>query len=50
MTILAVVCFEKFTEGGWLTLVITGLLVVACFYIRRHYAKEPGNPPRRRHH
>jgi amino acid transporter len=39
LTILVVVCVEKFTEGGWLTLVITGLLVAACFYIKRHYIK-----------
>ena len=39
VTILCVVCFEKFTEGGWLTLVITGLLVAACLYVKRHYLK-----------
>ena len=39
LTILAVLCVEKFLDGGWLTLVITGLLVAACFYIRRHYRK-----------
>ena len=27
LTILVVTCFEKFAEGGWLTLVITGVLV-----------------------
>jgi hypothetical protein len=39
LTILVVTCFEKFAEGGWLTLVITGLLVALCFVIKRHYAK-----------
>jgi amino acid transporter len=39
LTILIVTCFEKFGEGGWLTLVITGLLVMACFWIKRHYAR-----------
>jgi hypothetical protein len=39
MTILVVTCFEKFGDGGWLTLVITGLLVVACLAINRHYAQ-----------
>ncbi len=39
LTILAVVCIEKFAEGGWLTLVITGILVFMCFYIKRHYGK-----------
>ncbi len=39
LTILVVTCFEKFGEGGWLTLVVTGILVLACFYIKRHYGK-----------
>jgi len=39
VTILVVTCFEKFTEGGWLTLVITGVLVGLCFVIKRHYAR-----------
>jgi len=37
LTILIVTCFEKFAEGGWLTLVITGALVLVCFWIKRHY-------------
>jgi amino acid transporter len=37
VTILIVTCFEKFADGGWLTLVITGFLVMLCFAIRRHY-------------
>jgi amino acid transporter len=37
VTILIVTCFEKFADGGWLTLVITGVLVALCFVIRRHY-------------
>jgi amino acid transporter len=39
LTILAVTCFEKFTEGGWLTLVITGALVAVCMYIKQHYKR-----------
>jgi hypothetical protein len=39
VTILVVTCFEKFGEGGWLTIVITGLLVAVCFYVKRHYRK-----------
>jgi amino acid transporter len=39
LTILVVTCFEKFGEGGWLTLVITGLLVLTCFSIKRHYGR-----------
>jgi hypothetical protein len=31
--------FEKFTAGGWLTLVVTGILVTMCFGIKRHYGK-----------
>jgi amino acid transporter len=36
-TILAVTVTEKFDEGGWLTLLVTGGLVFGCFGIRRHY-------------
>jgi len=57
--ILAVTVFEKFREGAWLTLVITGCLVGLCFYIRQHYREvgaelakvdalyemKPGRPP-----
>ena len=39
LTILVVTCFEKFAEGGWLTLVITGALVTLCFVIKRHYGR-----------
>ena len=35
--ILVVTVAEKFTRGGWLTLVLTGSLVGACFLIRAHY-------------
>jgi amino acid transporter len=37
VTILAVTVAEKFGEGGWLTLVITGLLFALCQLIKRHY-------------
>jgi hypothetical protein len=36
-TILAITVFEKFGEGGWLTLVVTALVVGLCFVIRGHY-------------
>jgi amino acid transporter len=39
MTILIVTVFEKFAAGGWLTLVVTGILVSVCFAIRRHYSR-----------
>jgi len=36
-TILFITVFEKFSEGGWITVVITTLLIGLCFLIRRHY-------------
>ncbi len=36
-TILVITVWEKFLEGGWITLVVTGSLVVACMLIRAHY-------------
>ncbi|HZX97185.1 MAG TPA: APC family permease [Myxococcales bacterium] len=35
--ILVVNLFEKFTEGAWLTVVITGAVVAVCLLIKRHY-------------
>ncbi|MGO8695442.1 MAG: APC family permease [Rectinemataceae bacterium] len=35
--ILCLTVFEKFTEGGWLTLLITGLLILLCMAVKRHY-------------
>ena len=35
--ILVVTVVEKFTEGGWVTTVITAALVTVCFLIRSHY-------------
>ena len=37
--ILVITMIEKFTEGGWLTLLITGLLVGLCFLIRADYRR-----------
>ena len=39
LTILMVTVFEKFAAGGWLTLVVTGLLVALCFSNKRHYGR-----------
>jgi amino acid transporter len=39
MTILLFTIFEKFSEGGWLTLVITVSLIALCYTIYRHYRK-----------
>ncbi len=38
-TILAITVHEKFLEGGWVTLAVTGSVVALCFAIRRHYRK-----------
>jgi hypothetical protein len=35
--ILAGNVYEKFGEGGWITLVVTGMVVALCFAIRAHY-------------
>jgi amino acid transporter len=37
LTILGITIFEKFTEGGWLTLVITVGVTGLSFLVRRHY-------------
>lgn len=39
LTILLVTIFEKFGEGGWVTLFITSTLIVLCYFIRAHYLK-----------
>jgi amino acid transporter len=36
-TILVITILEKFIDGGWLTLLVTAVLVVSCFAIKRHY-------------
>lgn len=38
LTILIVTVLEKFTRGGWLTLVITSVVILLCFLIRSHYS------------
>ena len=37
-TVLSVTVFEKFMEGGWLTLVITSMVIILCYFIRKHYS------------
>ncbi|MDD5711145.1 MAG: APC family permease [Smithellaceae bacterium] len=39
LTILLITVFEKFAEGGWVTIVITSAVIGFCYYIRRHYLK-----------
>ncbi len=35
--ILAVTLIEKFSEGGWVTVLITSLVIAVCLAIHRHY-------------
>jgi amino acid transporter len=37
LTILIVTTLEKFTHGGWLTLVITSVVIALCYLIKGHY-------------
>jgi amino acid transporter len=39
LTILCVTVYEKFGEGGWVTLIITSGVIGLCYLIRRHYFK-----------
>jgi len=41
--ILTVTVYEKFGEGGWVTLALTGGLIACCFLIRRHYRRVHDN-------
>lgn len=36
-TILCITVFEKFMEGGYVTLLVTGLFIILCYIIRHHY-------------
>ena len=38
-SILVVTVYEKFDEGAWLTVVVTGALVAVAFLIKNHYAR-----------
>lgn len=37
LCILTVTVYEKFTQGGWITLVITTVLILIAFAIHKHY-------------
>ena len=41
--ILTGTVYEKGAEGGWVTIVVTGLVVALCFAIRRHYRQVSSN-------
>ncbi len=36
-TILVTTLIEKFTDGAWKTVLITGLIIMACMQCRKHY-------------
>jgi amino acid transporter len=38
-TILIVTIYEKLGQGGWLTLFITLIVIILCYFIHRHYSK-----------
>jgi amino acid transporter len=37
LCILFVTLYEKFAEGGWMTVIITSATIALCFRVRRHY-------------
>ncbi len=39
VTILLITVYEKFLEGGWITLLITMILVGLCYTIKNHYKR-----------
>lgn len=39
VTILVVTAYEKFMEGGWVTLLITSVVIAGCYTIKSHYRK-----------
>ena len=39
LTILVITIYEKFGEGGWVTLLITSMVIALCYLIRAHYKK-----------
>jgi amino acid permease len=42
LAILGVTIWEKFDEGAWRTIAVTGGLVVACLFINRYYREVGG--------
>jgi hypothetical protein len=43
LSILGGTVYEKGAEGGWMTILVTSLLVVLCLVIKRHYRKVQEN-------
>ncbi len=42
LTVLIITTIEKFPAGGWLTLVITAVVIALCYLTRAHYNKVRG--------
>jgi len=42
ITILCTTVYEKFGEGGWMTLLITAALIALCYLIKKHYLNVRG--------
>ena len=39
ISILVAVVILKFTQGAWVTLFVTGMLILACIMVQRHYMR-----------
>ncbi len=39
VTILIITVYEKFSEGGWVTLLITSAVIGLCYLVRHHYSR-----------
>jgi hypothetical protein len=39
-SILVITVIERFTHGGWVTVVLTSVFVLVCYRIRRHYRES----------
>jgi hypothetical protein len=39
LCILSITVYEKFEQGGWVTLALTGALIGLCLWIRAHYGR-----------
>jgi len=43
VTILCITIVEKFPEGGWVTLLVTGAVILVCVVIKSHYGTVSAN-------
>jgi len=39
LSILVITIYEKFLEGGWVTLLVTSVLASMCLFVKRHYER-----------